>query len=744
MVRLGAFTRAFTGPLILLAIVTGFFWKLLTTQYTWLDEPDAAYQVLPWMQFEAASWHRSEMPLWDPHEWGGQPLAGQLQPGAAYPPNWLLFLLPLKDGHIRQGSMHAYFIFTHFLAALFCYWLCRDLRLSLAASILGGLVFSLSGVIGNLGWPQVLNGAIWIPLVVMFCLRSIRGQRPVASAALAGTFLGISFLSGHHQFPIMTTLLATGFWLYELARSRMRAWKPIAAFVLFTAFTGAFQILPAYEYGSRAIRFIGLPYGVYWGQSVPYSVHEQFSLLPSRILGLALPNLGGNDAFVGLAALILALLGLAANLDSRDVRLLGATVAGGLLFALGSFSVFHGVAYLAIPMVDKASMPQMAMAIAQFGIAALAAYGLEALRKGVRLGRWWIPALIVTGALPWPALALAATVRAEASREYERLAILGLVALALAAILQCWKSQRLKIPTVSVLLIALTVFEIGTVTGDNYRDRDHPGGFLAELSKDRDAIEFLRSQPDFERLEVDVPAVPANLGDWEGIDAMQTYLGGLTSNVAQLASIPVEQSQLLVKLFSLTHYLGPKPIRDDQQEIFHGASGINVYRNPAAFPRVFAVHQIASVNRRDLIPRLEHIDLRAQAFVTGPAPILEQCGGDRVQVIERRTSSLALEANMACQGMVILSETFFPGWEATVDSRRVPIYEIDGALRGVVAGAGVHRIEMRYRPTSVLAGGIMTLAGLLGAVIAMAAGIGMMKDSHGSRQIAARAGERFS
>jgi hypothetical protein len=62
----------------------------------------------------------------------------------------------------------------------------------------------------------------------------------------------------------------------------------------------------------------------------------------------------------------------------------------------------------------------------------------------------------------------------------------------------------------------------------------------------------------------------------------------------------------------------------------------------------------------------------------------------------------------------------------------------------VIADTGAHRIEMRYRPASVLAGGIMTLAGLLGAAIAMAAGMGIMKDSHGSTQIAARAGERFS
>src|SRR5262249_44154408 len=77
--------RAVAGPLILLLIVTGFFWKLLTKQYTWLDQPDLAYQVMPWLQFQAASWHRGEAPLWDPHEWAGQPLPGQLQPGAAYP-----------------------------------------------------------------------------------------------------------------------------------------------------------------------------------------------------------------------------------------------------------------------------------------------------------------------------------------------------------------------------------------------------------------------------------------------------------------------------------------------------------------------------------------------------------------------------------------------------------------------------------------------------------------------------------
>jgi uncharacterized membrane protein YfhO len=67
--------------------------------------------------------------------------------------------------------------------------------------------------------------------------------------------------------------------------------------------------------------------------------------------------------------------------------------------------------------------------------------------------------------------------------------------------------------------------------------------------------------------------------------------------------------------------------------------------------------------------------------------------------------------------MVVLSETFFPGWKATVDGRAVPIYEADGALRGVVVEAGLHRIDIRYRPISVYAGAFLTALGLLAAMV---------------------------
>src|SRR6185437_3082840 len=102
--------------IFLFLLVAGFYWKIaFTNQYNWTWSPDLAGQVLPWFEVQAREWHRHHFPLWDQYLWGGQPLLGQAQPGAAYPLNWLMFLMPLDhDGHIRRTTLNWYFLSIHF------------------------------------------------------------------------------------------------------------------------------------------------------------------------------------------------------------------------------------------------------------------------------------------------------------------------------------------------------------------------------------------------------------------------------------------------------------------------------------------------------------------------------------------------------------------------------------------------------------------------------------------------------
>ena len=110
------------GPALLLLITIGFSWELvLPEQYTWLDDSDVAYQVVPWLQMQAAQWHTGHFPLWDSHLWAGQPLIGQVQPGTLNPLNWILFWMPLKDGFIQVFALHWYLVLIRYLAVLFAY-----------------------------------------------------------------------------------------------------------------------------------------------------------------------------------------------------------------------------------------------------------------------------------------------------------------------------------------------------------------------------------------------------------------------------------------------------------------------------------------------------------------------------------------------------------------------------------------------------------------------------------------------
>src|SRR5690349_9162863 len=149
-----AWPASLTFPLVLFLIVTCFYWKLVFTyQYDWIWEFDVAQQVLPWFEEEARQVQHGQFPLWDTHYWLGQPLAGQAQPGAAYPPNWLLWLIPRQHGHINIMALQWYYVMIRYMAALFCYLLCRDLGRSRGASLIAGLAFGLAGYVGRTSQP---------------------------------------------------------------------------------------------------------------------------------------------------------------------------------------------------------------------------------------------------------------------------------------------------------------------------------------------------------------------------------------------------------------------------------------------------------------------------------------------------------------------------------------------------------------------------------------------------------------
>lgn len=154
--------------------------------------------------------------------------------------------------------------------------------------------------------------------------------------------------------------------------------------------------------------------------------------------------------------------------------------------------------------------------------------------------------------------------------------------------------------------------------------------------------------------------------------------------------------------------------------------GASVQRNLAVLPRAFLVSRAVRVaSNEEAIERVAagKEDLAGVAFVEGevPATLLsaEPKPAGRTHGIRRSTlERLRVSVDAERPALLVTTETFYPGWKATVDREPATILRVDGAFRGVVVPAGSHEVRFVYQPLSLRLGwvglgvGILILAGL--------------------------------
>ncbi|GEM_PF-322768 len=74
-------------------------------------------------------------------------------------------------------------------------------------------------------------------------------------------------------------------------------------------------------------------------------------------------------------------------------------------------------------------------------------------------------------------------------------------------------------------------------------------------------------------------------------------------------------------------------------------------------------------------------------------------------------------------GVLVVSDAWYPGWDAFVDGVSVPVYPADLAFRGVLLPPGRHTVEMRYEPASFRVGLVVSAAALVVTLALLAAGL---------------------
>ena len=78
---------------------------------------------------------------------------------------------------------------------------------------------------------------------------------------------------------------------------------------------------------------------------------------------------------------------------------------------------------------------------------------------------------------------------------------------------------------------------------------------------------------------------------------------------------------------------------------------------------------------------------------------------------------ITLEVQTSDGGWLVLTDSWYPGWQATLDGNPVPILRANAAFRAIAISAGPHSVSYAYRPLSFQAGAGLSGASLLVLVV---------------------------
>ncbi len=686
---------------------------------------DGVAQFYVWRDLVHRGWLEVDGGSWNPYALCGTPLLANSQSAPYYLPHILAMLLPTWLGVSALAYFHLF-------------WAGLGMGLWLRQRGLG-----IGAFVGMGLWMLSLFFVSWLPLSSVPATLSWFGwllwgleQARARGAPMLMVFAllwGLMLMAGHLQFAFYGALLSLlyALWLGYETRAQgglLRYGLTVGAGYLLGGMLAAVQVLPALElagYSHRQAVASEAGYEAYVRTALPL-FHLITAYFPTAFGDPRIGDYWGAVHYAELALSVGAFGWLFALMGVRR-RGQGAFWLGvgliALLIALGT--PLTRLLYFYVPGFSATGSPARILCLWAFSVAALAAHGIADLR-GWRMGlAAWLALLAAC------LLLTLTTLPAGVSRAPLWTGI-GVSALTLTAIglagglawvgLQRTRGEQARHALLAVLAVApMVVYALGYPWTAPRAAAFSPLPDLPALGAgERIAALNMRwslYEPPSARMPPNTAAM-YRLPDVGGYDSLLPrhakrfldLLNGQDSappengNMQFVKQLRPELAYLRVRAVLTSGgwvSLPPAPVRLQPLEALPDEESVWARLQANLFPDAIPVWGATAQQALQ--------EYGVGALVPSATVVWEAY---RANSLRLRVINPASET-----AWLLITDTWYPGWQATVNGKPVPVLQANGAFRAVPIPSGEAVVEMRFQPRSVQTGMSLSVLSLIVALL---------------------------
>jgi len=715
-----------------------FFHKILLGQAFFWE--DFLYQNYPFRHFAATSMAMGQMPLWNPYTFNGMPFLADIQTAVFYLPCTMLAFF-VSDGRLSAYWLELVIILHFVLAGVSMFALARSFQFHRLPSLFAGAAYMLSGfMITHAIHQQIITLVAWYPLIVMF-FRNAMIESRWKWVFLCALVLGHSTLAGFPQLSLYLYFFLFILFLFELfSRHQWSGLLTKAALMMATRAAtviglsisvAMIQLLPTNELAELSQR-----------AQITYEKATEGTLALSQLMTLVLPKLFGEAGaggtnywgpgtywyywetciYLGILPLLLVVVSLVLWKKNSYVKLLWGIGVFAVLFSLGNNFVLHKLFFDYIPGFSRFRNPARMGIWLAFAGSLLSAFSLQE----ILVGGWKsisrpvvrTPLLVsvVAGIVLW-FLAISGTlseafsfmknpqafafVKKEAHQSLFFLLVSGGTLYSLVIRPKWAKVSGLAL--VAILFLDMLSFgssqNTATLNPSDYFGRS---GALISFLKNQGASEIFRVNTRTSQGMV----MDRNQGMVDRIFTMEGY----TPLVLQRVYAPYGTADQTYDLLNIKY----RTVADTQ------SGSLSLAPHATYLPRAFFLYSIhVADNEEKLLAYLKSPDFnhRTTAVIeknpTMPIAAPGTAPRWKAPITRYENNAIVLDVETSHNGVLVLSEIYYPGWRAYVDGVETEILRTDYNLRSIAVARGAHAVEFRFDPPSYRYGSMVTLASLL-------------------------------